>query len=303
MKHMHVIIFCIIALNLFCAGMMFYTLRQQPPLQISRLTQLKLGFSGILSSIADTVGIGGFAVNIALAKCFNTFEDDELPAVNNGAQVIPGMLESLFFMQLIPVDLTTLVTLVCGACLGGVLGAHVMSHLNKQAVRLTMICCFSGMIALLLVDLLDLMPITATLTALHSWKLVIGFFALTICGALTTVGIGLFAMVQAVLFMLGVSPVVAFPIMTTAGAMQQPLSTLVFLKQNKIPLKKTLTLSVIGCLGVFIALPIVSHMNTAMLHTLLVMIICFNLVRITQDYWRAKRATSPSMDFIPEVAL
>lgn len=55
---------------------------------------------------------------------------------------------------------------------------------------------------------------------------------MVVCGALTSVGIGLFAMVQGVLFLMNVSPIVAFPIMTTAGAMQQPLTTLVF--YNKI---------------------------------------------------------------------
>ncbi len=302
---MFAMIFLLIGLNLFCVGKMFYALYQQPRLKLPIATQIKLGGSGIISSMADTLGIGSFAVNIALAKCLNTFEDDELPAVNNGAQVIPGMLESLFFMHVIPVDLVTLVTLVCGACLGGFLGAHVMSHLNKQAVRLTMMFCFAGMITLLLLDLSGLIPANASLTALHSWKLVIGFFALTICGALTTVGIGLFAMVQAVLFMLGVSPAVAFPIMTTAGAMQQPLSTLVFLGQNKIPLQKTLLLSVVGCLGVAIALPIVSHLNPNMLHALLALIISFNLTMISRAYWRAKRAKSQpeSINFSAEAAL
>ena len=86
------------------------------------------------------------------------------------------------------------------------------------------------------------MPIGGDLVALDSWNLILGFFAMVICGALTSVGIGLFALVQAVLFLLNVSPAVAFPIMTTAGAMQQPLTTLVFVQQNKIPLKKTLIL-------------------------------------------------------------
>ena len=63
---------------------------------------------------------------------------------------------------------------------------------------------------------------------------------MAVCGALTSVGVGLFVMIQCVLFLMNISPVIAFPIMTVAGAMQQPLTTLVFLQQNKIPLKKTL---------------------------------------------------------------
>ena len=123
---------------------------------------------------------------------------------------------------------------------------------------------------------------------LHSWKLMIGIFAMVICGALTSVGIGLFAMVQGVLFLLNVSPLVAFPIMTTAGAMQQPLTTLVFLRQNKIPLKKTLILSLAGCVGVCITLPLFTHISISWLHTLLLGILIYNFLAIGRTYLRSR---------------
>jgi uncharacterized membrane protein YfcA len=267
---------------------MFYRLKQQPALCLSSFDYLKLTFSGILAFIADTIGIGSFAVNVALAKLLGTFPDDELPAVNNGAQVIPGTFESLFFMQLVDVDLTTLVTLVAGTCIGGLIGGAVVTHLSKQAIRLAMIYCFTGIIILLVCHQLRLMPIGGDLVALHSWKLVVGFFALMICGALTSVGIGLFAMVQGVLFLLNVSPVVAFPIMTTAGAMQQPLTTLVFVQQNKIPLKKTLILSFAGCIGVFITLPLFTQLTVGWLHSLLLCILIYNLFAISRTYFQTK---------------
>lgn len=279
-------IISILILSLWCVAVMFYKLKQQPKESISFSDTVKLSISGILAFISDTIGVGSFAVNIALAKVLNTFQDEELPAMNNGAQVIPGTIESLFFMQMIQVDLTTLFTLVAGTCIGGVIGGSIVSRLSKQAIRLAMMTCFLLILSLLICNQLHLMPIGGELTALHDWKLVLGFFAMIICGSLTCVGIGLFAMVQGVLFLMGVSPAVAFPIMTTAGAMQQPLSTLVFLKQDKIPLKRTLILSLAGCLGVFIALPIVSHLSTQWLHTLLIGIMLYNLIAIGRTYFR-----------------
>ena len=52
--------------------------------------------------------------------------------------------------------------------------------------------------------------------ALRGIKLVIGFIVM-LCGMLTCAGVGLFVMVQSVLFVLNMSPMVAFPIMMTAG--------------------------------------------------------------------------------------
>ncbi len=281
---------------------MFHGLMKQPAVRLSSLDYLKLTFSGIIAFIADTLGIGSFAVNVALAKLLGTFPDDELPAVNNGAQVIPGTIESFFFMRLVDVDLTTLMTLVLGTCVGGLIGGSVVSRLSKQAIRLAMMCCFVIIIGLLICHQLRLMPIGGDIVELHSWKLIIGFFAMVICGALTSVGVGLFVMVQAVLFLLNVSPVVAFPIMTTAGAMQQPLTTLVFVQQNKIPLKKTLILSVAGCIGVFITLPIFAKLTVTWLHSLLLAILLFNLYAITRAYLRArpKKAYQPTeISFVP----
>ncbi|KTC96928.1 sulfite exporter TauE/SafE family protein [Legionella feeleii] len=282
------IIVAILILTFVCIIAMLYKLRKQPPVRLSILDYIKLTVSGVIAFIADTLGVGSFAVNVTLAKILRTFPDDELPAVNNGAQVIPGTIESLFFMQLIDVDLTTLVTLVMGTCFGGLVGGVIVTHLSKQAIRLAMMCCFVIIIGLLICHQLRLIPSSGELIALHSGKLFIGFFAMVICGALTSVGIGLFVMVQAVLFLLNVSPVVAFPIMMTAGAMQQPLTTLVFVQQNKIPLKKTLILSLGGCIGVFITVPIFIHLTVTWLHSLLLAILVYNLFAISRAYLRSR---------------
>ena len=278
----------ILILSLFCVAVMVLKLSRQPSEPLSSIQCIKLTVSGIIAFIADTLGVGSFAVNVALAKLLGTFRDDELPAVNNGAQVIPGTIESLFFMHLVDVDLTTLLTLVAGTCVGGLLGGFVVSQLSKQAIRLAMICSFALIIILLISHQFRLLPVGGELTELHSWKLVIGFFALVICGALTSVGVGLFVMVQGVLFLMNVSPAVAFPIMTTAGAMQQPLTTLVFLQQNKIPLKKTMILSLAGCLGVLITTPVFTQSTITWLHLLLLFILIYNLLAIGHTYLKAR---------------
>lgn len=274
----------ILLLSVCCVLVMVFKLKRQSSEPLSYTDYIKLFCSGVIAFIADTLGIGSFAVNVALAKLLGTFHDDELPAVNNGAQVIPGTIESLFFMHLVDVDLTTLVTLVAGTCVGGLLGGFVVSKLSKQVIRLAMICCFALIIFLLISHQFHWLPVGGELTSLESWKLVMGFFALVVCGALTSVGIGLFVMVQGVLFIMNISPAVAFPIMTTAGAMQQPLTTLVFLQQDKIPLKKTLILSLSGCFGVLITLPVFTKLTINGLHLFLLCILIYNFFAIGRTY-------------------
>lgn len=286
------IMFTILCLSGACVLAMLYKLYKEPATPaIPRTEKFKLAITGLLAFISDTVGIGSFVVLIAMAKTLGTFEDKELPAINNGAQLIPATLASIFFMKFIQVDLTTLLTLVVGACIGGILGGHIIMRLNQQSIRLSMIVCFTAIIALLTGDQLGLLPRAGDVTALHSWQLVLGFIAMILCGSLTSIGIGMFAMVQGVLFLMNISPVVAFPIMATAGAMQQPMITYIFLKEDKIPLKKAFFLSFFGCIGVLLGLPIVRHLDAKSLHLLLLSVMVYNVYTITRTYLQARAET------------
>ncbi|MCX7114915.1 MAG: sulfite exporter TauE/SafE family protein [Gammaproteobacteria bacterium] len=280
-----------LGLSALCLCAMAYVLFKQPALPLTYLDYIKLTVSGFIAFIADTFGVGSFAVNVALSKFLGTFKDEELPGAVNGAQVLPGMIESIFFMQLIEVDLLTLFVLVAGTCLGGVLGSGVVSRLSQQAIRATMVVCFSVLICLLMAYQWHLMPLGGDEVALYGMKLGIGFFAMMVCGGLTCAGVGLFVMVQSVLFLLNISPEVAFPIMTTAGAMQQPLTTLAFLKQGRIPLKKTWVLSLAGCLGVFVSLPVFNALSTDALRMLLMGVLFYNVFGMGRAFLRARRTS------------
>jgi uncharacterized membrane protein YfcA len=283
------IIILMLILSSICIIGMFAQLRNEKHIQVSQMDTLKLSISGIIAFMADTIGVGSFATNIALAKTFKTFPDEQLPAMVNGAQIIPGVLESLFFMQMFNIDKITLITLVLGTCIGGLLGGKIVCRLSKQTIRLTMITCFSLIIFLLISNEFQILPIGGNLTALHGHFLVIGFLGMVVCGALTSAGIGLFALVQGVLFLLQVSPAVAFPIMSTAGAMQQPLTTMIFLKERKIPIKKTLILSLAGCIGVLLIMPIFKWFSAKTLHIILITVLIYNIINIGKAYLASKK--------------
>jgi len=277
---LYLILFLMLLLSGLCVAVMCYQFFLSKQSSLSRLEYLKLIGSGVIAFIADTVGVGSFAVNIALAKFLKTFSDEELPAMVNGAQIIPGALEALFFMKIVNVDPITLITLVTGTCIGGLLGGNIVCRLGKQGIRFTMIFCFSLIIALIISNEMQWLPVGGNLILLSGSRLWIGFVAMMICGGLTSAGIGLFALVQGVLFLLNVSPAVAFPIMTTAGAMQQPLTTLIFLKQKKVPVKKTLIISISGCLGVLLILPVFKYFSVQCLHIFLIAVLIYNVVSI-----------------------
>jgi uncharacterized membrane protein YfcA len=290
---LYILIAVMVVVNVLCFSGMIWYAWQEKPVFIHRKQKVQLFFSGIIAFIADTLGIGSFASNIFLAKFFKTFPDEELPAVNNGAQLLPGFLEAFFFLSLINVDITTLVTLVIGTSIGGLIGGLFVSRLNPQSIRLVMVFAFSSIALLLLCHRFQWLPLTGDEIALSGFKLALGFFGLMICGALTAAGVGLFVMVQAILFLLNVSPLIAFPIMTVAGAMQQPLTTGAFLFNRRIPLRKTFILTAGGCVGVLLTLSVFTHIKVAWLHNLLLVLLIVNTYSIGRNYIRLQGKRSP----------
>lgn len=244
------------------------------------IKRAQLFFSGALAFIFDTIGVGSFAVSIALAKQFKTFEDHELPAVLNIIQVLPGAIEAILFLKFVPVDAITLLVLVTATCIGGAIGVYRVTSLNQQAIRVLMLISFPVMIILLLAENYQWLPIGGEAQSLRGLPLMLGFIGLLFAGMLTAAGIGLFAVTQAILFLLGMSPIVAFPIMTAAAALQQPISATLFIKRSKVPLRHCMLIMVGGVLGVALAMPLLSFFTMHQLRTLLIVVLGYNTLRL-----------------------
>lgn len=275
---------CILVLTAICIAIMLQLRLKKKCLPLPWYTRLKLVISGFFASSADSLGIGSFTINIACAKFFNTFEDHELPGLINAAQVVPGAIEALFFLSLIEVETSTLIVLIIATCIGGLIGAHTIVRISQQTIRLAMFVALCLVFLLLLCNKLHWLPITGNLTSFSHTRLLIAFFAMIICGALTSVGVGLFVSTQAVMFLLDISPLIAFPIMAAASAIQQPLTTLTLIANNKVPLQRTLIITIAGLAGAACTLPIFTHVNISSLHSLLMLVICYNIIILGQSY-------------------
>lgn len=280
----------IITINLLCLAYMGYRYFQQKSEALSFVSFLQLSFSGFFAAIADVTGLGSFAANISFAQIFNTFKDEQLPLVVNAAQVLPGAVIALCFILWFDVDLNTLLTFAAGVSLGGGIGALWGSRLRAQSIRLIMMLGILIIIAIYIAHCSMILPFNGDLTALHSSKLVIGFFAAIFCGFWASFGIGLFVSIQAVFFFLDVTPLMAFPVMAVAGSLQQPISTFILSARSKtkVPFKEIFILSLSGCVALVLVLPLFSRLMVNWLHWLLFLILFYNLISIGQNYFHIK---------------
>lgn len=285
----NIIISLILVVSLLVVLYMLFRLCQnksERSVKLSLWDKVKLSACGIIAFVSDTVGIGSFAPTIAICKLFKLIPDEGIPGTVNSAQIIPGALEAILFLQVVHVDYLTLSVLVLGCCIGGVLGGMVVSKLKVERTQLLMAVSFVLMALVILANQLHWLPLGGQALVLSHWKLVIGFFGMIVCGFLPSLGVGLFAVVEILLFLLGLSPLVAFPIMTTAGALQQPLTGSAFIYHGKVPLKKMLIISLAGVLGVMITVPFVAHLSLEKLRWLLLAIVIYNAVTLGYSYYR-----------------
>ena len=246
--------------------------------------QGRLLVTGFVANVADTLGIGSFAVVIAFNKYWKLFDDKVLPGTLNAHSIVPAFLQALFFLQVVEIDVTTLLTMVVGASIGGYLGGRIVAGLNKQAIRLAICIGYLGMAVLILGHQFSLLPIGGELYSLSNQKLFIGFIAMCCVGILPSVGVGLYAPTQIVLFLLGMHPLAAFPIMTTAGAIQQPITSLAFTIEGQVAKKQALILAGAGLLGVLISVPFVTSVEPRLLRWLLLAIVLYNTYVMAKSF-------------------
>ena len=122
------------------------------------------------------------------------------------------------------------------------------------------------------------MPGGGEAVGLTGGKLIMGIVGNFILGALMTAGIGLYAPCMALVYFLGMSPAVAFPIMMGSCATLMPVCSVKFIKEGAYPRKASLLLGLFGAIGVFIAAYIVKSLPLNILKWLVIVVIFYTSI-------------------------
>lgn len=245
--------------------------------------KLSLLLTGFVANVADTLGLGSFAVIVAMNNKLKMVDDKQLPGTLNAHSILPALLQSLLFLNFVEMDIKLLVLFVISACLGGFLSGTAVSHLDKRTIRQLMCVGFIGCAALILSQQMNLLPIGGFAASLPPHKMAVGAIAMVFAGMLPAIGVGIYVPIQVILFFLGISPLVAFPIMTTTGAIVQSTTASAFVIKKELAIQESLYLCFSGVIGVAIAVPVVTYVNYSTLRWLLLLIVSYNALML----WRA----------------
>ncbi len=246
--------------------------------KLESVSWLKTGLIGFVVNFFDVLGIGAFAPQTALLKFTKQTEDRLIPGTMNVANTIPVLIQALIFITVIKVDGTTLISMLLAAAAGAILGAGIVARMPERKIRLTMGIALLITAGFMLANKLEWIQGGGTAIGLTYDKLIIAVMVNFVLGALMTAGIGLYAPCMALVYALGLSPQVAFPIMMGSCAFLMPPASIRFIREGAYNRKAAIGMAIPAIVAVLIAAFIVKSLPLDTLRWLVLAVILYTAV-------------------------
>ncbi|SHH01708.1 sulfite exporter TauE/SafE family protein [Tepidibacter thalassicus] len=286
---------------------------------------------GFITNFFDTLGIGSFAPTTALLRAFKQTKDRVIPGTLNVSCTIPVVLEAFIFMTVIQVDPVSLIAMLAAATIGAWVGAGIVSKLPERKVQIAMGVALFITAFLMLAGEMKWMPgggetlsqafdgvknnliyktmevkqtvdgkeVTKMLgvpIGVNGLKLIVAVIANFILGALMTAGIGLYAPCMALVYFLGMSPRVAFPIMMGSCAFLMPVASVKFVKEGAYDRRASMGITIGGVIGVIIAAYLVRSLPLKILKWLVIVVIFYTSTTMLRVASKNKEMPSKPAD-------
>lgn len=243
------------------------------------------GIIGFVVNFFDTLGIGSFAPTTAALRAFKQTKDKVIPGTLNVSCTIPVVIEAFIFISAIEVEPLTLISMLAAAVVGAVVGAGIVSKLPEKTIQLVMGIALLATALLMFAGQVGWIANLGTGEAigLSGTKLIIAIVGNFILGTLMTAGIGLYAPCMALVYMLGMSPRVAFPIMMGSCAFLMPAASIKFIKEGAYNRKASLAITIGGVIGIIIAAYLVKSLPLEILTWLVIAVVTYTALTLLRD--------------------
>ncbi len=258
--------------------------------QLENSSWIKTSVIGFVVNFFDVLGIGAFAPQTALLKFTRQTEDRLIPGTMNVANTIPVLLQAFIFITIIEVDPLTLILMLLSATAGAMIGAGIVSRLSERKIRITMGIALVITAGFMLARIMNWIEGGGDAIGLTGYKLAIAVVVNFFLGAIMTAGVGLYAPCMALIFALGMSPTVAFPIMMGSCAFLMPVASVKFIKSASYNRKAALAMAIPGSIAVLIAAFIVKSLPLATLQWVVLGVILYTSATMLTAAFRKKEA-------------
>jgi uncharacterized membrane protein YfcA len=244
--------------------------------------------TGFVTNFFDTLGIGSFATTTAIFRKWGLVRDEKIPGTLNVGHTIPTIVQAFIFTTLVPVDPKTLILLIVAAVLGAWVGAGVVAKWPRRRIQLGMAIALFVFATLLILKIANRNPAGGVLLELTGTRLLVAFTGNFVLGMLMTLGIGLYAPCMIMIYLLGMDPKAAFPIMMGSCAFLMPVASARFIRERSFDLRASLGLLVGGIPAVLIAAFIVKSLPLSVIGPLVVVVVLYAAIGLLRAAHREK---------------
>ena len=248
--------------------------------------------TGFVTNFFDTLGIGSFATTTAIFRHWRMVVDEHIPGTLNIGHTLPTIAQAIIFTKLVPVDGVTLALMIIAAVLGSWLGAGVVSGWPRRNIQIGMGSALLIFATLMFLGMINIGPGGGTLLKLEGTRLAIGLAGNFILGALMPMGIGLYAPCQILIYMLGMDPKAAFPIMMGSCAFLMPIGSARFLREKAFDARAVLGLAIGGVPAVLIAALIVKSLPLTYVRWLVLVVVVYTAATLLRSAMAARNVSA-----------
>ena len=240
---------------------------------------------GFITNFFDTLGIGSFAPLTALLRGFKQIEDKLIPGTLNVSVTIPVMIEAFVFITIIKVEKITLFLMIVAAIIGSAIGAGILSKLSEKLIQQLVGIALIITAFLLLSGQMGWIKELGVGKAigLTGIKLIIAVLVNIALGTFQAAGIGMYAPSMALVYLLGMSPAVAFPLMMASSAFALPSASIRFIKEQAYNRKAAISITLSGIIGVLIAAFIVKSLDVYVLTWVVIIVIIYTGITLIKS--------------------
>ena len=244
---------------------------------------------GFITDFGDTLGIGSFATTTAAFRATHYIDDDrQLPGTLNAMHAIPVMIEALFFITAVKVELSTLLPMTTVAVVGAYVGTHVTKNWHAPTVQRVMSAALFIAVVIMIVRMITNPGADNALTVhgLHGWWLVLGIVFNLGVGILMTMGLGNYAPELIFFSLMGVNPAIAFPVMMLDAALIMPTTAWNVIKMDRISWRGFAGVTIGGILGVIVAAKFFTSMDVQLLKLLIIVVSLWTAFGLFRDSFK-----------------
>lgn len=224
----------------------------------------------------STFGVSDYAISTAFYRGMKWIDDKKLPGTLNTQCVLPVAVMALAYINSIKVDILTLVLCIVSQTLGSYILPRFVVKLPIKVIRRAIGFGLLGATVIILLGKMNLFPIGGELTGLSGIKLWITVALFAVFGAMNTIGIGSYPVTMLTVYAMGLHPVIAFPIMMGACTFSVPVGSMEFIRLGQYGRKITFITSIVGILGVLLAVFVVKSMDISMLQWLVAVVLVYS---------------------------